>query len=147
MVLLTGTFEERLNALFETVHPPDRGPYSNHEVADMLRERGSTSVSHVYLWQLRTGRRDNPTRRHLEALATFFGVPVAYFFDDSTADRVTTELALVRRLRESGVQRVAMRVAGLSPQSLDQVLATVEQLRAQEGLTSCAADEETDPNP
>ncbi|MFF7633004.1 helix-turn-helix domain-containing protein [Kitasatospora sp. NPDC008050] len=141
------TLQERLNALFETVHPPGRGPYSNHEVADMLRERGGVSPSHVYLWQLRTGRRDNPTRRHLEALAGFFGVPVAYFFDDSTADRVTAELAFVSELRTSGVQRVAMRVAGLSPQSMEQVLATVEQLRVQEGLPVGSADEGTDRNP
>jgi transcriptional regulator with XRE-family HTH domain len=147
VVLLGGTFEERLNALFETVHPPDRGPYSNHEVADMLRERVGVSVSQVYLWQLRTGRRDNPTRRHLEALATFFGVPVAYFFDDGTADRVMAELAFARRLHENGVQRFAMRVAGLSPQSMEQVLATVEQLRAQEGLPASSADEGTDGHP
>ncbi|WP_406731688.1 XRE family transcriptional regulator [Streptomyces sp. NBC_01794] len=144
MVLLAGTFEERLNTLFETVHPPDRGPYSNQEIAELLRERGGATLSHVYLWQLRTGRRDNPTRRHLEALADFFGVPVAYFFDDATADRVVAELAFVRQLRETGVQRVAMRVAGLSPQSMEQLLATVEQLRAQEGLPVGSTDECTD---
>ncbi|MCX4750491.1 XRE family transcriptional regulator [Kitasatospora sp. NBC_01287] len=141
------TLQERLNALFETVHPPDRGPYSNHEVAALLRERDGASLSHVYLWQLRTGRRDNPTRRHLEALASFFGVPAAYFFDDGTADRVAGELAFVSELRSSGVRRVATRVAGLSPQSLAQVLATVEQLRAQEGLPVVPADEATDRNP
>ncbi len=86
------------------------------------------------MWQLRTGRRDNPTRRHLEGLAEFFGVPVAYFFDEDTALRVSEELAFVRRIRESGVQRVAARAAGLSPRSMEQVLATIEHIREREGL-------------
>ncbi|MFI7243646.1 XRE family transcriptional regulator [Streptomyces qinglanensis] len=127
-------FSERLNRLFEMVHPPDRGPYTNQEVAALLRERGGPTLSHVYLWQLRTGRRDNPTRRHLEGLAEFFGVPVAYFFDEDTALRVSEELAFVRRMRESGVQRVAARAAGLSPRSMEQVLATIEHIREREGL-------------
>ncbi|ARE78758.1 regulator [Streptomyces sp. Sge12] len=129
-------FRERLDRLFETVHPPGRGPYSNKEVAQLLQERGGPGLSHVYLWQLRTGRRDNPTRRHLEALAEFFGVPVAYFFDDDTAGRIDAELDLVRQLRDSGVKRVATRVAGLSPASMEQILAAVEQLRMKEGLAS-----------
>ncbi|MGW6982588.1 helix-turn-helix domain-containing protein [Streptomyces sp. NPDC054932] len=129
------------------MHPPDRGPYSNKEVAALLSERGGPALSHVYLWQLRSGRRDNPTRRHLEALAGFFGVPVAYFFDDTTASKVEAELAFVRRLRDSGVRRVATRVAGLSPQSMGQILATIEQLREQEHLAPDPSDEDADENP
>jgi hypothetical protein len=37
----------------------------------------------TYLRQLRKGLRDNPTKRHLEALADFFGVAPIYFFDDA----------------------------------------------------------------
>lgn len=62
---------ERLNRLFDVVHPPDRGPYSNAEVAELMAARGLETVTSTYLWMLRTGRRDNPTMRHLEALATF----------------------------------------------------------------------------
>ena len=40
-------------------------------------------MSGTYLWLLRTGVRNNPSRRMLEAIAVFFGVPVAYFFDDT----------------------------------------------------------------
>ncbi|GAA2454905.1 XRE family transcriptional regulator [Streptomyces macrosporus] len=130
----TDTFVARLNHLFESVHPPGRGTYSNQEVADLLRERGGETISHVCLWKLRTGRATNPSRRQLETPAGFFGVPVGYFFDDATAARVDAELGLVRQLRDSEVQRVAARVAGLSPQSLEQVLAAIEEIRHREGL-------------
>ncbi|WP_405443101.1 hypothetical protein OG373_36955 [Streptomyces avidinii] len=69
-------------------------------------------------------------------------MPVAYFFDDDTAGRVDAELDLVRRLRDSGVQRVATRAAGLSPASMEQILAAIEHLRMQEGLASDPAGEE-----
>ena len=79
---------DRLNRLFDTVHPPDRGPYSNAEVAELMEKRGLGKLSGQYLWLLRTGQRDNPTKRHLEALAGFFGVDPAYWFDDAVADPI-----------------------------------------------------------
>jgi ESX-1-secreted protein regulator len=129
------TLAARLNHLFEVIHPADRSrPYSNDEVAALLQEQGGPTVSGTYLWQLRTGRRDNPTKRHLEALADFFGVPVAYFFDDDVARRVGTDLETLLRLREAGVQSVALRAVGLSPKSMDAVLAMIDRVRELEGL-------------
>lgn len=139
-----GEFGERLNRLFAMVHPPGRGPYTNQEVARLLRERGGPGLSHVYLWQLRTGQRDNPTRRHLQVLADFFGVPVAYFFDAETAAKVGTELELIRELRERGVQRVAFRMVGLSPQGIEEILAVIDRVCEQEGLTAEPAGESVD---
>lgn len=125
---------DRLNRLFELVHPPDRGPYLNNEVAAELAKRGGPTVSGTYIWQLRKGERDNPTKRHLEALAGFFGVPVSYFFDDAAAQEVVGELELLRQMRDSGVQRVALRALGLSPKSMEAVLATIDHIRELEGL-------------
>src|SRR5262245_11519515 len=89
------TFADRLNHLFETVHPRDRGPYSDREVADAINaESDGKRIDRSYIWMLRTGRRDNPTLKHIEALAEFFGVPPAYFFDDATAEQVARELEL-----------------------------------------------------
>ncbi|MEK8171611.1 helix-turn-helix domain-containing protein [Streptomyces sp. M19] len=76
------TLAEKIDALFRVVRRPNRDQYSHEEVAKACREATGESFSATYLWQLRTGRRDNPTKRHLEALAQFFQVPVAYFFDD-----------------------------------------------------------------
>ncbi|MFI1868682.1 XRE family transcriptional regulator [Streptomyces jumonjinensis] len=124
----------RLDRLFEVVYPAGRGPYSNDEVAALLKERGGPTVSGTYLWQLRRGHRDNPTMRHLEALAGFFRVPAGYFFDEAVATRVEVELNTLERLREAGVQRVALRAVGLSPESMSAVETMIDRVRALEGL-------------
>lgn len=105
---------DRLNRLFEVVHPPGRGPYSNSEVAELMAERGLETVTSTYLWMLRTGRRDNPTKRHLEALASFFGVPAAYWFDDEVAEKTAEELKLLELLRDSKIKRAPASVRRLS---------------------------------
>jgi hypothetical protein len=40
-------------------------------------------MSWTYLWLPRTGQRDNPTMKHLIAIARFFGVPPTHFFPDN----------------------------------------------------------------
>jgi hypothetical protein len=78
----------RLGHLFRTVHPKDRGPFTPAEVAGAINTAaGERVISSTYVWQLRTGRRDNPTQKHLSALAVFFGVSPMYFFDDAEASR------------------------------------------------------------
>jgi transcriptional regulator with XRE-family HTH domain len=131
----------RLNRLFETVHPPGRGPYSNEEVARAIRAEGG-GISRAYLSYLRNGDRDNPTLQHLEALARFFGVPAAYFFDESIADETYAQSEVALALRDAGVRSVALKVAGLSPQGLHAVSAMIEQIRTLEGLPRDSPDGE-----
>ncbi|MFI6155047.1 XRE family transcriptional regulator [Kitasatospora sp. NPDC051170] len=116
----------RIEALFTAVRRPDRGQYTNEEVARACREASGESFSTTYLWQLRTGRRDNPTKRHLEALARFFEVPPAYFFDGCQGARIAGELALLGALRDAGVRSLALRAVALSPEGLDTVGELVE---------------------
>jgi transcriptional regulator with XRE-family HTH domain len=136
----------RLNRLFETVHPPGRGPYSNEEVAKAIRAQGG-DISKQYIAYLRKGERDNPRMRHLEALARFFGVKSAYFFDDDTASETDTKLSQLAALRAAGahaddllalkdaeVTQIAMRAVGLSPRGLRFASALLDQLRLMEGL-------------
>ncbi|MFF0413098.1 XRE family transcriptional regulator [Kitasatospora sp. NPDC004745] len=111
----------RIEALFQTVRRPDREQYTNEEVARACRAATGESFSTTYLWQLRTGRRDNPTKRHLEALARFFQVPPAYFFDERQGAEIAKELALLGALRDAGVCSLALRAVGLSPEGLDTV--------------------------
>ena len=103
-----GPLAQRIDHLFKSVRPKGR-EYSYEEVARGCEALTPGTFSKTYVWQLRAGQRDNPTKRHLEALATFFGVPVAYFFDDDTADRVNSQLALAIAFRDANIRDIALR--------------------------------------
>ncbi|MCE7008180.1 helix-turn-helix domain-containing protein [Kibdelosporangium philippinense] len=118
---------EKLNHLFHTVHRGD-GEYSNKAVAEAIAEKQGVQISHTYIWQLRTGRRDNPTIQHLTALAKFFGVPVVYFLDDAETARINQDLELLAAMREAGITEIALRTADLSDSSRTAVGDMVTQL-------------------
>ncbi|MEV8070539.1 helix-turn-helix domain-containing protein [Streptomyces sp. NPDC085995] len=129
-----GSLADKLNHLFVHMKPAGRAPYSVEEVARAISADG-IPISGSYLWLLRRGQRDNPTLRHLEGIARFFGVPPAYFFDDRVAETVNEELALLAALRDAKVQRVALRTAGLSAKSLQSISEVIERVRELEGLS------------
>jgi transcriptional regulator with XRE-family HTH domain len=127
---------EKLNRLFDAVHPAGRGPYSNEEVATAIQEQGGPTISGTYIWLLRKGQRDNPTKKHLEALANFFGVPPTYFFDDEIAVQLAAELDLLVALRDASVRDIALRVSELSPDSLHAIRGMIEQVRQLEARSN-----------
>jgi transcriptional regulator with XRE-family HTH domain len=128
------TLAEKLEYLFRTVRESGRREYSNEEVSAAIARDQEETISASYIWYLRTGQRDNPTFKHLNALAKFFGVPPAYFFDDAAADKVEAELALLNAMKDAGVRDVALRAAGLSPESLDAIGDVIARVRQLEGL-------------
>ena len=108
------SFAEKLEHLYATVHPRGRRPYSMDEVAVGIAEQGGEPVSASYLWMLRRGQRDNPTIKAVEAIAKFFGVPTAYFFDDQVTGEMDKQLELLAKLatpawRASGCGRRSFR--------------------------------------
>ena len=128
---------DRLDHLFRTVHPKDRGPCTPAEVAEAINETaGERVISSTYVWQLRTGRRDNPTQKHLAALAAFFGVSPMYFFPQTEADRSAVPPELVAALKNNDVRDMALRAAGLSDRALRAIKDMIENARAVEGLTT-----------
>ena len=130
-----GRLADRLDYLFRTVHPKDRGPYTPAEVAEAVNQvAGERVISSTYVWQLRTGRRDNPTHKHLSALAAFFGVSPMYFFKETEADRSAVPPELVAALKDDGVRDMALRATGLSERSLRAIRDMIESARAVEGL-------------
>lgn len=131
--VLPSTFGAKLNELFDAVHPPGRKPYTNPEVAAAISQ-GEVKVSGQYLWMLRTGRRTNPTHRVVDALAAFFGVPSAYFYNDAPIDELAPRVPLLDNRQEAEVRQIAHRARGLSPGALRAVLAMVEHARELEGL-------------
>jgi transcriptional regulator with XRE-family HTH domain len=141
-----GSLAQRIDHLFKSIKPKGR-EYSYEEVARGCEALSSGTFSKTYVWQLRTGQRDNPTKRHLEALATFFGVPVAYFFEDSVVERVNSQLALAAALRDADVRDIALRALQMDEvtrRSLARIVTEISQMqrsRAAEG-----ADHDTEPD-
>lgn len=122
------TFQVKLELLFETVHPADRGPYTNGEVADAITAQGG-AISSTYLWMLRNGKRDNPTKAHLEHLARFFGVKAGYFFDDNQeAEETLRDLRSVKAMQDLGVRKVAARLADFDEDGRRSVLDIIERV-------------------
>jgi len=129
-----GSLAAKLNHLFATVKAPESSrEYTNEQVADAICKAGE-KISTTYVWQLRNGHRDNPTIKHLEGLAKFFGIPVTYFFDDSAAELVDQRLAelleahdrLLAATSRDEIQVMAARAGALSPEGFNQVAEMVK---------------------
>jgi transcriptional regulator with XRE-family HTH domain len=135
------TLASKLDRLFAVGRSARGSEYSYREVAAGIGRVGGAPISGTYIWQLRTGQRQNPSRKHIEGLAAFFGVPVNYFFNDVTTADVQSELELLVALRSSTVRRIAVRAAALSQQSLDVLATMVEYVRRLEGLPDQAASD------
>lgn len=127
---------ERLDHLFRTVRREDGREFSHREVADAITA-SEEPISHSYIGQLRTGDKDNPTIKHLRALARFFGVPVEYFTNDDVTAAVDRELATLTALRELQVRTVALRQTILpeaerSLAELSRIVDVIRELDAQQ---------------
>lgn len=132
---IRGSLAEKLDYLFRVVHPRGRGEYTYREVSEAINESGAgVTISVSYLWQLRNGEKANPTIRHVEALARFFGVPPSYFMDDAATDEVRDQLALLAAMRDSEVRNIALRAGDLSSAALKMIKNVVEATRQIEGL-------------
>jgi transcriptional regulator with XRE-family HTH domain len=129
-----GVLADKLNQLFRAVHPEGRGEYSVEELVALIRARGGPSISAAYVYQLRNGQRDNPTKHHLEALADAFGVSPTYFFGGLEAEAKDEELNVVTALRDPTIREIALEAFGLSTQSLQAIAGLVHHARTLERL-------------
>ncbi|MFI7122643.1 XRE family transcriptional regulator [Amycolatopsis sp. NPDC049868] len=139
----TRTLAAKLNDLFATKKRPDGKEYSNEQVAAaIIAGRYVKTASQSYIWGLRNGTKDNPTKGYLQGLASFFEVPVAYFFDDDDelVQQVDQQLDALKAERQrmaslSGdeeIQLLAMRASQLSPERLKLVKDMLELVYQQE---------------
>ncbi|MEH1124814.1 helix-turn-helix transcriptional regulator [Micromonospora sp. CPCC 206061] len=127
------TFAERLNQLFETVRPEgSKDPYGDREVARAIKRKG-TDISHSYIGLLRRGEKTNPTMLLVQALADFFGVAPAYFFDDTAYQDTLRKLAELRAAREleelladPRAALLAVKFRGLTDEGFAEALKVVE---------------------
>lgn len=137
-----GELAGKIDRLFRTVHPRARGEFSYREVAHVIEDRGGPTISASYLHALRTGLKDNPTKRHLEAIAEFFGVSPAYFFDDDLAAKIDAQLELLEAMRDAGIRHIALRAKELSPGAIEMIREMVDRTRQIEGV-----DDPSPPSP
>jgi transcriptional regulator with XRE-family HTH domain len=124
------TLADKVNWLIDRTHPAGRGPFSNNEVAALIKDVTGEEVSYTTIWKLRNGQAQNPQKRLIEALARTFGVPPAFFFDDyddgqaGLLQEQVELLALVRDARITGAQLRA--ILELSPQARQAIADLVE---------------------
>lgn len=124
---------ERLNVLFSAVPSPSGELYTNASAARQLANRG-VPVSRAYLSALRSGQQTNPSARLVGAIASLFGVPVAFFFEAEQATRTIDQLQTLVAMRNAGVRGIVARTAGMSDTGIASLAAILEQLRKMEGL-------------
>lgn len=119
-----GTFADRLNRLFSTVHPPCRGPYTSQEMVGALKLRG-LSLSAPYLSQLRNGERTQPSPQTIGMIAGFFGVRTEYFTepDSGYARHVDDELRWLELTHNPSVRRLTTSLLDLDSDTRDRLLA------------------------
>lgn len=132
-------FAERLNKLFDTVHPPGRKPHTNAEVASALIKDGH-QISKPYISQLRSGQRTNPSDETVAAFARFFKVKSEYFFNDIYAAKIDHDLELLSQLQGYGLRKLSSRAFDLSEESQNLLTTMAERLRSSEGLPEVPPD-------
>jgi transcriptional regulator with XRE-family HTH domain len=133
------TLADKLDYLFRTARPKGRGEHTYREVAQAINDApGGTTISASYLWQLRRGDKDNPTMKHIEALAKFFGVPASYFLNDESTGQITEQLELLVAIRNNDVREIAIRASELSDAALHMIRNVIENTRQIEGLADNA---------
>jgi transcriptional regulator with XRE-family HTH domain len=125
---------ERLDYLFRNSRPRGRRWTNDEVAAEIKKEHPNIKVSGAYLSALRNGKRLRPSPELQVALAKFFGVSPAYFFDRDYADRVSAQLATLNELSQSGIRAIALRAVGLPEESLQAIAAVLDQVRALQGL-------------
>jgi transcriptional regulator with XRE-family HTH domain len=121
-------FAARFRRVISVIYPKDLGrPWRDSEIAE------GTGLSGTYIGNLRKGTQ-KPSLENAVKIAKFFGIPLDYFSDSATAQAVERDLRKIEALRDSRVERIAMRAAGLPPAMQDAALTVVEQLRKAVGL-------------
>jgi transcriptional regulator with XRE-family HTH domain len=119
------TLAERLDYLFNAVHPPGRGRYSYQDAADAITAATGVAITHTTLWALTTGRQTNPQLDTLRAIAQFFKVPVSYFTDEDVTE-IAEELQLLASLRDSQLDQGHLRtLAELPPEAQEHIAAMI----------------------
>ena len=125
---------QRLDELLKVARAKDGSKHTPASVADAINaQAGEKVIDKTYIWQLRKGKKDNPSYNVLILLAKFFGVSPLYFFPDD-ADAPEIEQPLRAALSDPAIRELVTLSVGLSERSLEAIKTMVENTRALEGL-------------
>lgn len=129
---------QRLDLLFEMAKEKAGRKLGAGTVADGINAAaGEKVIDQTYIWQLRTGRKDNPSYNVLGQLARYFGVSPAFFFPDDPT--LTVGANLQAALSDERVRDLALATTGLSDPSIDAITAMAKHVRTLEGLPELPA--------
>lgn len=123
----------RLNHLFGRIPGPDRRLYTNVAAALELARSG-TPVTAVYLGELRSGKKDNPSFKLLAGIARMFGTKLDYFTDPSYAAEVDRQINQLILARDHRIEAMMARATDLSDQGIETIDSLIGHIRKLEGL-------------
>lgn len=127
-------FATRLNVLFDRWECVNGERLSNSVVAQRLTAAGHR-VSTPYLSQLRSGKRDNPSRELVRGLTEVFGMD-GDFLVHGLLPTAAGDREIVARLRDDPLRKLAAIAAELPPAEVDYLIRIADMFRAAEGLLS-----------
>jgi hypothetical protein len=131
-----GSYAERLNYLFATIHPADAGPWSAAEVARCINDSGG-KISSEYILKLLRGERGEPNPRITEQLTNFFGVSPTFFTDNDPGELDGPALDYQIRVRgiahRNAMYTMLARASRLSPGSQAALSDIIDGLLRAEG--------------
>jgi transcriptional regulator with XRE-family HTH domain len=143
------TLADKVNwliSLISAARPAGRSPYSNAEVAALIRKATGEPVSDMTIMKLRNGQAANPQKRLIGAMARFFGVPPDFFFDgydDDQARLIQEQVEMLAMIRAADITPAQLRVLlGLSPEARQLLLDFVTVAARVEGPACDALGED-----
>lgn len=117
---------EKLDFLFSTILSPDGDEYTYKEVAEGTKGVVSTS----YVWNLRKGKKRNPSRDKIEALARFFNVSPSCFFDEVDIKKtLRLDERILEAINDPKIREIALRALDLNKKSKEFILAMVRKAK------------------
>jgi hypothetical protein len=130
------TLAGKVNWLISAAHPAGRGPYSNAEVAALIRKATGKPVTGTTIRKLRNEQAANPHKRLTGAMAQFSGVPPDFFFDGYDDDQASLT-------QEQAEMLAIIRAAGITPAKLRVLLGlSLEARQLIPGFVTAAARDE-----
>lgn len=136
-----GVVAARLTKLYETIQASSDSK-RDEIVSNRIFEKTGTSFSTQYLWELRTGRKRNPTKDIIDTLANVFEVRPSFFLDPDPDPSEKARVDLAASLTRKGVLYLSTRLAesDLTPETIDLLTKFIDSIVPASPESSLEAD-------